>query len=131
MNQNFSGFTTWSPKEIEIAAVMWQGRFADFHGQDDGPKGEKERVLTAIAERLRRPYRQVWQRYYDQGPSFHTVRKTASDRALAERARRKAAEEGMSLTGILLGDPPPGYSALDKRRAGVVAGVTLPTGPLR
>jgi hypothetical protein len=37
-------------------------------------------------------------------------------RALADRARRQATPESRDLTGILLGDPPAGRSALDRKR---------------
>lgn len=37
----------------------------------------------------------------------------AGDRA-ALRDARKLAQSRLSLTGVLLGDPPPGYSALDR-----------------
>lgn len=39
-----------------------------------------------------------------------------SPRALADRARRRAQPEARDLTGILLGDPPAGRSALDQKR---------------
>ena len=39
-----------------------------------------------------------------------------SPRALADRARRQAMPESRDLTGILLGDPPAGRSALDQKR---------------
>lgn len=44
---------------------------------------------------------------------------TAPDRVLAERERRQALEP-RSLTAALLGDPLPGYSALDKRKPHLV-----------
>ena len=39
-----------------------------------------------------------------------------SPKALADRARRTAQPEARDLTGILLGDPPAGRSALDQKR---------------
>jgi hypothetical protein len=50
----------------------------------------------------------------------------ASPKALADREKRQAMADTRSVTGRLLGDPPPGRSALDqrledeRRRAGVI-----------
>lgn len=41
----------------------------------------------------------------------------SSDKAMIDRERRNMARLGMSLTAAVMGDPPPGWSALDKRRA--------------
>lgn len=41
-------------------------------------------------------------------------------KALAERARRQRLPETRDLTGILLGDPPAGRSALDQKREGEI-----------
>lgn len=40
-----------------------------------------------------------------------------TEAALAERDRRSEAAERRDLTGMFCGDPPPGYSALDRQRA--------------
>ena len=39
----------------------------------------------------------------------------ADPKALADRARRQTLPESRDLTGILLGDPPAGRSALDQK----------------
>jgi hypothetical protein len=46
-----------------------------------------------------------------------SAERSPSDRELKERAARQAAKERQSSTSILLGEPPPGFSALDRRRA--------------
>jgi hypothetical protein len=55
------------------------------------------------------------------GPRVHyneDMRNRPMQTTLVERARRLAALEQRTEVEILLGDPPPGYSALDKRRQG-------------
>lgn len=42
----------------------------------------------------------------------------APNAAVIDRERRDAARDRQSITGSVFGDPPPGYSALDRKRAG-------------
>jgi hypothetical protein len=42
-------------------------------------------------------------------------RERVSSAALLDRALRQTMKETQSLTGRLMGDPPPGWSALDRR----------------
>lgn len=48
-----------------------------------------------------------------------------SPKALADRARRRGQPEARDLTGILLGDPPAGRSALDQKREAEAKRVSL------
>jgi hypothetical protein len=65
--------------------------------------------------RPRSPYRagtsSIWQ--WIGGAPGHTEK--PSPQALADRARRRALGERQDLTGRMLGDPPPGRSALDRK----------------
>jgi hypothetical protein len=49
-----------------------------------------------------------------------------SDRALEERERRLQAKAEQDACAVLLGEPPPGYSALDMRPAEAEAPVSAP-----
>jgi hypothetical protein len=110
----------WTPSEISLAAGIFQRMFVDVHG-DDGPAPARTLVLHAIAKKLNRTPMGVWQRFRDNGPSFNagTSRK-ASANALAQRAARKEAEYARDITASVFGDPPPGYSALDRKRQGAI-----------
>lgn len=54
-----------------------------------------------------------WQRQIRQTPDMTRP----SEKALADLARRQATPDTRDNTGRLLGDPPPGRSALDRKRA--------------
>jgi hypothetical protein len=109
----------WSSQEISIAAAMYQGRFTDIHGED-GPARARTAVFDAIAQRLKRNHMAVWQRFRDHGPSFNAGGRatTVSSYAMAERSARAEASYLRDLTASVFGDPPPGYSALDRRQQG-------------
>lgn len=74
-----------------------------------------------IGRRLNRPHSTCYQRYYDfhRAPPKHKVSKEApSEPVDMERRREWLHRQSLShasLTAALLGDPLPGYSALDKR----------------
>jgi hypothetical protein len=46
-----------------------------------------------------------------------TYIKHVSDAQISERDQRRAAADRRDFTGAFFGDPPPGYSELDKKRA--------------
>jgi len=115
-----SKVTQWTAEETRRAAAMWQKHFADFYDDTDAvPFGAKNRVMKIIAQALVRDFASVYNRYQHYGASFASARHRGDHAraALAEMERRRGAEQGRSLTGLLLGDPPPGYSALDKKRS--------------
>lgn len=60
-----------------------------------------------------RPYTSSIWRWCSDAPGKNVV--TPSPRALADLERRKALGPRPDLTGRLMGDPPPGRSALDKK----------------
>jgi hypothetical protein len=55
----------------------------------------------------------IWQWIGDAPPGHQDK---PSPKALADLARRRALGERTDVTGRLLGDPPPGRSALDRKR---------------
>jgi hypothetical protein len=62
--------------------------------------------------------------YHNQGqvlhPSDPAGRTRVSIAALQERDVRSAAADRRQLTGVICGDPPPGFSALDMKRRGLL-----------
>ncbi len=53
-----------------------------------------------------------------------------SREALADRARREKTPDTRDVTGRLLGDPPPGRSALDRKRAAEARRAAMPKGEI-
>lgn len=116
--------TLWSQAQSAQAAEHWQIHFVDHHGDDDpfAPELSKARyrVLHQIAKAIGRSYSSVEHRLETYGASFGTNRRSsrmASARELSERDARKEAICQQSLTAQIFGDPPPGFSALDRRNA--------------
>jgi hypothetical protein len=111
----------WSQHDCVTAAEIWQTHFADHWGDDEGPRGARVTVMQRIAATIGRTFYGVEQRWLVHGPSFGANQRSrgAPEHALAQRDARKEACHGMSLTASIFGDPPPGYSALDKKREGV------------
>ncbi|MGJ4888926.1 hypothetical protein ACQR1Y_12070 [Bradyrhizobium sp. HKCCYLRH3099] len=107
----------WTRQDMGIAASLWQDRVVDRHGED-APGHVKAAVYKAIAVRLNRAETAVRQRMASLGPSFGLntrMLKEAPNAAEIERSARERAARQMSLTASVFGDPPPGYSALDRR----------------
>ncbi|MDE2467457.1 MAG: hypothetical protein KGL35_01590 [Bradyrhizobium sp.] len=111
----------WTTREVEVARQLWQALYADAYDDGPAPRGVKPRVIREIARRLNRLYGNVEMRLAHHGPSFNAGLSAviASPRALAEREMREVARCNLSLIGVLMNDPPPGFSALDRKREGV------------
>lgn len=109
----------WTPTEIRRAAAIWQRDFADHYGED-GPPGAQRATFVTIARVLGRTVDSVANRYVAMGPAFSAGPRggAVSAQAFEDRERRREARDRQDLTASVLGDPPPGYSALDRRRAG-------------
>lgn len=109
----------WSQPESVLAAEIWQQQFADIYGEEQGPRGTRERVWRSIATEIGRTRDAVADRYMRYGARFGSMKPASPRQApaelVAERARRAAAADRMSLTSTFFGDPPPGFSALDRR----------------
>jgi hypothetical protein len=111
----------WRWEEIETAAAIYHAEISD---DDEGDLEALRDVLTMIAERLHCTISRVRDRFNHCGPTFSGVREASKDglrrvsnNALQERDQRRAALDRRDLTGTLFGDPAPGFSALDRRRA--------------
>lgn len=68
-------------------------------------------AVKARLEILRRKHGITAQRH------THSRARTAHPNALTDREARRDALERRDLTAVFMGDPPPGFSMLDKRRA--------------
>jgi hypothetical protein len=115
----------WSQHDMSIAAEIWQNDFIDVHGDDRPPPGAIGKTIKKIAVAIDRSITSIERRLNTLGPGFGggQVQRTkgASAFAIAEREARKEAAHRASLTAQIFGDPPPGYSALDRKRLGVLA----------
>jgi hypothetical protein len=112
----------WTAEQIALAAEIWQREVSDVYGSDP-PRGLRERVIHNIAARIDRKTWSVARRLSDHGPSFGApmIRglgsleaKRAPPELLVDREHRARAATRRTLTQVVLGDPPPGYSALDR-----------------
>ncbi len=118
----------WTPEEIELAAELYRRAVTNLYGDRRHTAGAEHRVDQIIAEQLHRTIASVELRRTMYGPSYENPRTTGvipkivpaqlgpPDCVLAERDRRRELEPS-SITARLMGDPLPGRSALDRRRA--------------
>lgn len=107
----------WTPTDIRRAAEIWQRDFADHYGDSAGPWGKQGEVFGTIAKATRKSIGSVAGRFQLYGASFSAgPRSGPSAKATADLERRTAARARQDLTASVFGDPPPGYSALDRRR---------------
>lgn len=83
--------------------------------EDEGWEWDRiGRHLGVDPEKCEVKYRnEVYRKRAQHGEIFQKI----PNAALIERERRDRARAFQSLTGIIFGDPPPGYSALDRRRS--------------
>ena len=116
-------YRPWSSEEIGTAAEIWARDYVASRIDGKYPHGLKSIVLQKIADAVGRSFTSAYSRLHDYGPTFDqrsydvTPKPVAAPRANeAERQRRLDARARLDLTGRVLGDPPPGYSALDKIR---------------
>lgn len=112
----------WTQDEAQTAAELRQEHFVEIHGEEIkvAPQRAAVNAFQRIATATKRDYQSVWGRYHRYGPGFGGNQpgyNKVSPLALAERALRKDAEMRQSPIAALLGEPPPGYSALDKRKS--------------
>ena len=112
----------WTTAQCVMAARIWQRDMVDVFGDDDGSgvwAAARKRAIAGIALCLGKHFNSVAARLEFYGPSFWSRRPSGSLRAseyeLAERDARRKAADRRDLTAVICGDPPPGYSALDRR----------------
>jgi hypothetical protein len=118
----------WTAEQVSAAAAIYSATVAlDGDDADDSRRGVKLRADKAIASALGCELTTVTSRRLDHGPTFghvrgdplhagrHIVKHWAPPSILADRDARRAALERRDLSATICGDPPPGYSALDRR----------------
>jgi hypothetical protein len=112
----------WTSEDIGKAARIFQDDVTDHYG-DKPPRGAMGEVFQKIADAVGREMQAVVSRYGNYGRTFSSDHGRESGAAkasayqLAERDKRAAARRSQDLTASWMGDPPPGYSALDKRKS--------------
>lgn len=135
---------SWRPDTVARAAAIYR-REAVPYGIDQGnrlPKGERNRIVEVIAAELGFSFNTVDRRLSNYGrnfdgsdsgfhaPAARTYSNTrqpgpvtsqptlrVSQEQIIERERLAAARRDQDVTGRTFGDPPPGFSALDRRRS--------------
>lgn len=133
--QRGPGLRPWTPEESAKAAELWRRHFTDVYGDDAaGPWGARGLVVTLIGEAIGRSYHGVSDRLKKCGPKFganlgdrraprgcrkHPEAPVRVDAGtLAACAAYRRALDQRDVTAATFGDPPPGYSALDRKRQG-------------
>ncbi len=136
----------WTDEEGARAAEIYQRETAVYADHARSPPGALTRVLGLIADTLGRDSNNVYNRFrnygttFDSAPSRHHAKRSkpllapptprerragdefvghkhVPDSVLLERDARAKARLAQSATSAVLGDPPPGFSALDRKRA--------------
>lgn len=115
----------WNSSEIDAAAALMAAR---------RPTQTLRETLVEIARAVGCSFYAAEARYRRRGPSFDDAPQRRPQRSadagryirlgdhgapahvLAARERRNDALDRRDLTGLLCGDPPPGFSALDRPR---------------
>lgn len=113
---NAKAIRPWTPNEVEIAARSWAEMVTAL---DHASPATRRAACVAIGRKLGRTRQAVLARWRDFGPSF------AEKRELRAAERFMPSEESLQLAkararqsplAAWLGDPPPGFSALDGAR---------------
>lgn len=113
--------TPWTQKECARAAELWQREIIDVYGDSQtNCRGAKIRTFQLIARTLSRTVPQIQSRYAGYGPLFNGKtgyqHREATERQLAERDARRAGYDLRSTTQVFCGDPPIGFSALERQK---------------
>ncbi|WP_257164668.1 hypothetical protein [Bradyrhizobium sp. SRS-191] len=109
----------WTAHEMGRAASIWQDTVADVHG-DDPPGHVVQAAYKRIGIALNRGASSVQSRHRAEGPGFGINARTRNAAPGAAELQRQARERALaqqSLIGRIMGDPSPGYSALDRGRS--------------
>jgi len=116
----------WTAQDIATSARMWKELITDLEARGECVLGRKDAACAAIGAALGRTPMAIKGRYRDYGVGFCSHASSYGQTDL--RLDREAEQEREALlrararqppTAALFGDPPPGYSALDRRRQGV------------
>lgn len=117
----YKGRHFWTADDIKTAAAIYADVIA-VHGRVPGVDARADRLIaerlgldTATVQNRRRNYGPTFDRETAAGPVPRAAPARTGYGALADRAAREAAMDRRTLTQRIFGDPPPGYSALDRR----------------
>jgi hypothetical protein len=112
----------WTTEDMALADARWRELFVNVYGKHASPQ-QRWQVLEVIGRALDRTPSAVENRLRLYGASFglNAASKPLTQpaevtEAMRERAVRLAAQLRQDPVSRLLGDPPPGYSALDQAR---------------
>lgn len=113
--------TPWSAEDIAIAAAIWAAECGAPGSTRELSRGEVYRTVKMIADAVGRSPSAVDARRRQIGfwPKIGPIiaaRNRISERLMDDAAARASASESHSLVGAMMGDPPPGFSALDRKR---------------
>ena len=121
--------THWTDQQVEIAAKLWPKITAEMCRRDAYPVIGKEigRTGSAVEKRFRRygkdfrglnvlDKRRGKRKYTKRYTGFSFVSGVQPPEEAIRDAEHRANLEPESITAMLMGDPPRGYSALDRMR---------------
>lgn len=119
--------TAWTPKDIAVAAKLLRHHLGTnvTGALGRAKRGYRSAAVREIAKALDCNIMRVENRLRNYGPKFDRANARPAEttvgsfrvpeEVVAERDVRRAAADRRDLTATLLGDPPPGYSARDRR----------------
>lgn len=133
-----SGAPPWTAHEIALAAEIWRHNIVDMYGEDRRCDGAKMRAFELIGRKIHRSAIAVQSRLSSHGPSFSmfsrcningsgTSMLRVPGTVLAEREALRVGREQRDLTATLCGDPPVGFSALERKQGVVHSRPNAPT----
>jgi hypothetical protein len=113
----------WSADHMARAETLWRDLFINVHGEDPS-RALQYPVFEIIGREIGRTASAIESRLRSHGPTFSinpsrgpvARQDTEALQALVDARARYAARIRQNPCAILMGDPPPGYSALDQRR---------------
>ena len=121
--------THWTDQQVEIAARLWPKITGEMCRRDAYPVIGKEigRTGSAVEKRFRRygadfrgfnvlDKRRGKRKYTKRDTGFSFVSSAIPPEEALRDAEHRANLEPESITAMLMGDPPKGYSALDRLR---------------
>lgn len=104
---SYGGPVIWSEEKVDLLFELRDDEAMDW------PEIAREIGYTATQCR-NKYYQKECRRRLERGQ--RPVSDRASNAQIIDRERREQARERASITAQIFGDPPPGYSALDRRR---------------
>jgi len=112
----------WTTENMTIAETRWRELFINVHGENPW-RSVRYPVFEIIGREIGRTASAVESRLRTHGPTFGRtpsrgpiVKVVQASATMTEARARWAAQARQDPCARLMGDPPPGYSALDQRR---------------